>query len=125
MFAPSIFGLDIIKTGLLLSAVSSSEDLPLDGNRDRLHVLLVGNPGTGKSKLIKESVELVPNSRYESSQHASGKSLTAIVSKENDEDYCLRTGPIPLARGAICVLNEIGRTTPEDQGFLVGCNGRR
>ena len=26
---------------------------------------------------------------------------------------------MPLARGAICVLNEIGRTTPEDQGFLL------
>ena len=61
----------------------------------------------------------MPNSRYESSQHASGKSLTAIVSKEDDGDYCLRTGPVPLARGAICVLNEIGRTAPEDQSFLL------
>ena len=125
MFAPSIIGLDIIKKGILLSAVSSSEDLNLDGNsRDRLHVLLVGNPGIGKSKLIKESIKLVPNSRYESSQHASGKSLTAIVSKEN-EDYCLRLGPIPLARGSICVLNEIGRINMEDQGFFIGCYGGR
>ena len=44
--------------------------------------------------------------------------LTAIVSKEND-DYCLRTGPVPFVRGAICVLNEIGRTSAEDQGFLL------
>ncbi len=56
MFAPSIIGFDIIKKGLLLSAVSSSEDINLNGNRDRIHVLLVGNPGIGKSKLIKESV---------------------------------------------------------------------
>lgn len=103
MFAPSVIGLDIIKKGLLLSAVSSSEDLPLDGNRDRIHVLLVGPPGCGKSKLIRESVKLVPNSRYESSQHASGKSLTAIVSKE-DDDYCLRTGPVPMARGVSVFL---------------------
>ena len=116
MFAPSIIGLDIIKKGLLVSAVSSSE--ALEENRDRLHALLVGSPGTGKSKLMKESVKLVPNSRYESSQHSSGKSLTAIVAKE-DEDYCLRIGPVPLARGAICVLNEIGRTTQEDQGLLL------
>jgi len=118
MFAPSVIGLDIIKKGLLLSAVSTSEEINVNGNRDRLHVLLVGNPGIGKSKLIRESGGLVQNSRFESSQHASGKSLTAIVSKE-DEDYCLRTGPVPLARGAICVLNEIGRTTAEDQGFLL------
>jgi replicative DNA helicase Mcm len=118
MVAPSVIDLDIVKKGLLLSVVSTSEDINVDGNRERLHVLLISNPGIGKSKLIKECVELVPNSRYESSQHASGKSLTAIVSKE-DEDYCLRTGPIPLARGAMCVLNEIGRTSPEDQGFLL------
>jgi DNA replicative helicase MCM subunit Mcm2 (Cdc46/Mcm family) len=118
MFAPSIIGLGIVKKGILLSAVSSSEGPNLDENRDRMHILLVGNPGTGKSKLTKECVKLVPNSRFESSQHASGKSLTAIVTKE-DEDFCLRIGPVPLARDAICVLNEIGRTTPEDQGFLL------
>jgi DNA replicative helicase MCM subunit Mcm2 (Cdc46/Mcm family) len=101
---------------LLVSAVSSSE--ALEKNRDRIHTLLVGIPGTGKSQLIRECVKLVPNSRYESSQHASGKSLTAIVAKE-EEDYCLRIGPVPLARGAICVLNEIGRTTQEDQGLLL------
>ncbi len=61
----------------------------------------------------------MPNSRYKSSQHVSSKSLTAIVSKEPDGDYCLRIGPVPSARGAICVLNEIGRTTPEDQEFLL------
>jgi replicative DNA helicase Mcm len=118
MFAPSVIGLDIIKKGILLSAVSTSEKHYSYGNRDRIHVLIVGNPGIGKSKLIKEATKLVANSRYESSQHASGKSLTAIVSKEN-EDYCLRLGPIPLARGSICVLNEIGRINVEDQGFLL------
>jgi len=120
MVAPSVIGLDIVKKGLLLSAVSTSEELCVNGQRERerIHVLLIGNPGIGKSKLISDCIELVPNSRYESSQHASGKSLTAIVSKE-DEDYCLRTGPVPLARGAICVLNEIGRITAEDQGFLL------
>ena len=119
MFAPSIIGLDIVKTGLLLSAVSSGDDINnTNGNRDRINVLLVGNPGIGKSKLIKEMSKLVPNSRYESVQHSSGKSLTAIVSKEND-DYCLRLGPIPQARGSICVLNEIGKMNSEDQGFLL------
>jgi replicative DNA helicase Mcm len=118
MFAPSVIGMNIIKKGLLLSAVSTSEDNYINGNRDRIHLLLIGNPGIGKSKIIKESIKLVPNSRYESSQHASGKSLTAIVSKEN-EDFCLRLGPIPLARGSICVLNEIGRISIEDQGFLL------
>jgi replicative DNA helicase Mcm len=118
MIAPSVIGLDIVKEGLLLSAVSTSEEINIDGNRERIHLLVISNPGGGKSTLIKQCIELVPNSRYESSQHASGKSLTAIVSRE-DEDYCLRTGPVPLAQGAICVLNEMGKTNPEDQAFLL------
>lgn len=119
MFAPLVIGLDIVKKGLLLSAVSSGDDVHnKNGNRDRINVLLVGKPGIGKSKLIKDTPKLIPNSRYESVQHSSGKSLTAIVSKEND-DYCLRLGPIPLARGSLCVLNEIGSMSSEDQGFLL------
>lgn len=66
-----------------------------------------------------EAAKLVPNSRYESSQHSSGKSLTAIVSKENESDYCLRLGPIPLAKGSLCVLNEVGRIGEDDQACLL------
>ena len=98
MVAPSVIGLDIVKVGLLLSAVSTSEEINTNGNRERLHMLVISNPGGGKSTLIKQCTEFVSNSRYESSQHASGKSLTAIVLKA-DEDYGLRTGPVPLARG--------------------------
>jgi hypothetical protein len=49
----------------------------------------------------------------------SGKRLITIVTKESDSDYCLRLGPILLARGSLCILNEIGRISVEDQGFLL------
>jgi DNA replicative helicase MCM subunit Mcm2 (Cdc46/Mcm family) len=39
---------------------------------------------------------------------SSGKSLTAIVEKEK-ENHVLRLGPIPLARNALCDINEFGR----------------
>ncbi|MGD9673850.1 MAG: AAA family ATPase [Candidatus Nitrosocosmicus sp.] len=143
MFAPSIIGMDLVKQGMLLSAVSTGYDNTTISNlddfnnsesivhrtnndkscheegRNRIHLLLISNPGNGKSKILREATKLVSNSRYESSQHSSGKSLTAIVSKENDSDYCLRLGPIPLARGSICVLNEVGRISTEDQGYLL------
>jgi replicative DNA helicase Mcm len=122
MFAPSIIGLDIIKKGILLSGASSGLDDNISNandDRERIHSLVLGNPGNGKSKMIMEAIKLVPNSRYESSQHSSGKSLTAIVSKENESDYCLRLGPIPLARGSICVLNEVGRINEDDQSCLL------
>jgi MoxR-like ATPase len=80
--------------------------------------VLVGEPGLAKSQLIKETTKLVPNSRYESGQNSSGKSLTAIVTKE-DENYVLRLGPVPLAKEAICAINELGRMSFEDQAYLL------
>ncbi len=121
LFASSIIGFNIVKKGLLLSAVSSGVDFRTENgteNRNRLHTIIVGDPGTGKSKLLKECSKLIPNSRYESGQHSSGKSLTAIVSRENEE-YCLRIGSIPLSHGSLCALNEIGRMNFDDQVFLL------
>ncbi len=121
LFAPSIIGFDIVKKGLLLSAVSSGIDGTNNNgieNRNRLHTILVSGPGEGKSKLLRECTKLLPNSRYESSQHSSGKSLTAIVSKEIDE-YFLKIGSIPLSHGSVCALNEIGRMSYDDQQFLL------
>ena len=70
--------------------------------------LLARDPGNAKSSLLKKTVSLVPKGRYESIQHLSAKSLTALVLKE-EERYSLRLGPIPMARNSLCALNEIIR----------------
>jgi replicative DNA helicase Mcm len=122
MFAPSVIGYDHVKTGLLLSAVSTANDSRSNKKfkqRIRLHSILVGEPGLAKSVLLKEGVKIVPNGRYESGQNSSGKSLTAIVSKEFNDTCILRLGPIPLAKESICAINEIGRMTFEDQAHLL------
>ena len=83
LFAPKVFGFWNIKKGLLLCAASCCNDTKRQ--RVRMHPLLVGEPGNAKSILVRETVEVVPNSRFESAQNSSGKSLTAIVSKEGRE----------------------------------------
>lgn len=116
MFAPSIIGYNHVKEGLLLCAANTGIDTT--AKRNRINVLLIGDPGLAKSPLLREATKLVPNSRYESSQNSSGKSLTAIVAKEED-NYILRLGPASLAKGAFCAINEIGRMSYEDQGHLL------
>jgi replicative DNA helicase Mcm len=95
MTAPCIIGYYHVKEGLLLCGVATGRDSP--SKRNRVHALLVGESGLAKSALLREVTKLVPNSRYESGQSSSAKSLTAIVSKE-DESYMLRLGSIPMAK---------------------------
>jgi DNA replicative helicase MCM subunit Mcm2 (Cdc46/Mcm family) len=121
MFDKSIIGNDLSKEALLYSLVSAGNDLDDIKNkkpRSRLNVLLAGNPGLAKSSLLKKTVTLIPNSRYESVQHSSAKSLTAIVLNE-DEHHFLRLGPIPYAKGSICALNELGTMKEEEQSQLL------
>jgi len=121
MFDESIIGNYLAKEALLYSLVNAGNDLEDIKNkkpRCRLNVLLAGNPGLAKSSLLKKTVVLKPNSRYESVQHYSAKSLTAIVLNE-DEHHFLRLGPIPHAKGSVCALNELGTMKPEEQTQLL------
>ena len=81
MFSTSIIGNNYVKKGLLLCAVSTS----ILKTGKKISAILIGDPGLAKSRLLKESTKLVPNSRYESVQFATGKSLTAIVTKEDGD----------------------------------------
>ena len=115
MFAPDVIGQEEAKLGILRSAVGGIED---DGRRGRINTLLVGDPGTAKSKIIRAATEIKPNSRYVNAQNSSTKSLMAIVDRENDS-LVLRLGPIPLSKHAICAINELNQMTLDDQARLV------
>ena len=126
MCDPSVIGHEHVKRGLLYCSVNTGE---VDVNnleiiskskprRERIHALLIGDPGLAKSKLLKSATRLVPNGRYESGENSSGLSLTAIVSKE-EENYILRLGPASLAKGSICAINEFGRMNYGDQNHLL------
>lgn len=122
MFATSVIGYQHVKRGLLTSASSCANDYRSNKDfryRIRINCLLVGDPGTAKSLLLKSVTKVVPNSKFESAQSSTGISLTVLVSKEGGDVSILRCGPIPLAKEAICALNEIGRMPFESQGQLL------
>lgn len=119
MFAPNVIGHNDKKIGLLRSLVGGRSDHGNDnGRRGRINTLMVGDPGTAKSLLAREAIRIFTNSRYVTAQNASGKSLIAIVGKENDSLF-LRLGAIVLAKGAICAINEIGAMSLDDQQHLI------
>jgi DNA replicative helicase MCM subunit Mcm2 (Cdc46/Mcm family) len=121
MFAQNVIGHSDKKLGLLRSAVNSKSDVRANGTgsiRNRTHTLLIGDPGVAKSMLAKEVTNIVPNSRYVTAQHASPKSLLAIVDKEQDNSKMLLLGAVPMSKNAICSINELGSKAYEDQQYL-------
>jgi len=121
MFAPNVVGHSDKKLGLLRSALNTKSDVRTKGTgsiRNRTHTLLIGDPGVAKSMLAKEVTKIVPNSRYVTAQHASPKSLLAIVDKEQDNSKMLLLGAVPMSKNAICSINELGSKAYEDQQYL-------
>src|SRR3989344_4190957 len=64
--APSIFGYDMVKEALLLQLVGGVRKVRSDGmiTRGDMHILLIGDPGAGKSQLLKRIAQVAPKARY-------------------------------------------------------------
>jgi replicative DNA helicase Mcm len=128
-FAPNVIGHSDAKQGILRSAVNAKSDVrrilrDKDGNfmkligiRNRLHTLLAGDPGTAKTMLAQEAVQIVPNSRFVTIQQASMKSMMAIIDKEQDSKMLL-LGPVPMSKNALVGIDDVGSSDYEDQQHL-------
>ena len=115
MVAPTVIGHEDKKIGIVLMYVGAPET---DDFRGRIHGLFIGPPGTAKSKLARSAKKLgEPQSRYSSTQGATGKAITAIIDKEGDS-YVLRLGVLPQAKHSVCILKEIASLSMEEQRHL-------
>jgi len=82
--APSIYGHDRVKEALILQLFAGVQKKRNDGvvTRGDIHVLLIGDPGAGKSQLLKRIQVIAPKGMYVSGKGATGVGLTASVVKD-------------------------------------------
>ncbi len=119
--APSIFGHEKIKEALILQLFGGVEKLRNDGVRTRgdIHVLLVGDPGAGKSQMLKRISKVAPKSRYVSGKGASGAGLTAsVVRDEFLGGFSLEAGALVLANRGIVLIDEMDKMSKEDTSAM-------
>jgi replicative DNA helicase Mcm len=108
-FASSIRGYETIKLALVLQAFAGVRVLHEDGTATRgvSHVLLLGDPGTAKSKLLRTVAELTPRSVYASGKGASAAGMTAAADRSDfgqGEQWVVEGGALVKAhRGTACV----------------------
>lgn len=119
--APSIYGHDRIKEALVLQMLGGINKQRADSVRTRgdIHILLVGDPGSGKSQLLKRASKVAPKSRYVSGKGASGAGLTASVVR-NDflGGFSLEAGALVLANKGMCLIDEMDKMSNEDTSAM-------
>lgn len=82
--APSIFGAVDIKKAIACLLFGGSRKLMPDGlcRRGDINVLMLGDPGTAKSQLLKFVEKVAPIAVYTSGKGSSAAGLTASVSRD-------------------------------------------
>jgi replicative DNA helicase Mcm len=119
--APSIYGHDKVKEALILQFLGGVRKVRTDGviTRGDMHILLVGDPGSGKSQLLKRAQLVAPKSRYVSGKGASGAGLTAAVIKDDFlRGWALEAGALVLANRGFCMIDEMDKMTKEDRDAM-------
>jgi replicative DNA helicase Mcm len=117
--APSLYGLREIKESIIMQLFGGVPRTLKDGVHFRgdIHILLVGDPASGKSQLLKLVPEIVPRGKYVSGKGATGAGLTATVTKDEQfmGGWVLEAGAMVLANKGLLSIDEFEKMSVEDQ----------
>ncbi|KAH3671584.1 hypothetical protein OGAPHI_000287 [Ogataea philodendri] len=116
--APSIYGHKDIKTAVACSLFGG---VPKDVNgkhsiRGDINVLLLGDPGTAKSQILKYVEKTAHRAVFATGQGASAVGLTASVRKDViTREWTLEGGALVLADKGVCLIDEFDKMNDQDR----------
>jgi len=116
--APSIYGLDEVKEAIVLQLFGGEQLVQKDRSRVRgdIHILLVGDPSTAKSVLMKVVSTAIPRGRYVSGKGVTAAGLTATVTKDEEflGGWVLEAGALVMCNRSLCAIDEFEKVEKTD-----------
>jgi len=116
--APSIYGSEDIKKAIACLLFGGSRKRLPDGltRRGDINVLLLGDPGTAKSQLLKFVERVSPVSVYTSGKGSSAAGLTASVMRDPaTRNFVVEGGAMVLADGGVVCIDEFDKMREDDR----------
>ncbi|NXH01626.1 MCM8 helicase, partial [Loxia leucoptera] len=120
---PAIYGHEIVKAGLALALFGGCQKFVDDKNRIPVrgdpHVLVVGDPGLGKSQMLQAVCNIAPRGVYVCGNTSTSSGLTVTLSRDGTSgDFALEAGALVLGDQGICGIDEFDKMGNQHQALL-------
>jgi replicative DNA helicase Mcm len=120
---PSIYGYEEIKQAVSLQLFGGTPGKMLvDGGaiRSDMHILLIGDPGSAKTRILQAVSRLVPKGIYVSGKSITGGGMTAVAERDEfaEGGWTLTAGALVLGSGGIVSIDEFDKVSDDDRAAL-------
>uniref|UniRef100_A0A3P8T9G3 DNA helicase MCM8 n=1 Tax=Amphiprion percula TaxID=161767 RepID=A0A3P8T9G3_AMPPE len=119
---PVIYGHLLVKAALALALFGGRQkhtgknSVPVRGDP---HILIVGDPGLGKSQMLQAVCNVAPRGIYVCGNSTSTTGLTVSLSRDaGTGDYALEAGALVLADQGLCCIDEFDKLGQQQQALL-------
>ncbi|KAI7820418.1 MCM2/3/5 family-domain-containing protein [Gamsiella multidivaricata] len=122
-FSPAIYGHEMVKAGILFALFGGRRRgngvIDRTAIRGDPHVLVVGDPGLGKSQMLSAAVKVAPRGVYVcGSSGISTSGLTVTLVRGSGSDFALEAGALVLGDQGCCCIDEFDKMTTDHNALL-------